>query len=70
MLDHDPSNMWAANGMGCILAAKGLFTDAREVFSQVRECNTRFKDVWMNIAHTYMEQELYFNAIQMVNNYF
>ncbi|CAL8139556.1 unnamed protein product [Orchesella dallaii] len=65
ILEKESNNIYAANGVGCILALKGLLTEAREVFSQVREATTDFKDVWMNIAHTYLEQDMYFNAAQM-----
>lgn len=67
VLEREPDNIWAAHGVGCIFASKGLFTDAREIFSQVREANLDFKDVCINIAHTYMEQNLYHNAIKMVS---
>ncbi|ODN02181.1 RNA polymerase-associated protein CTR9 [Orchesella cincta] len=65
ILEKESNNIYAANGVGCILALKGLLTEAREVFSQVREATVDFRDVWMNIAHTYLEQDMYFNAVQM-----
>lgn len=41
-------------------------TEARDVFAQVREATADFADVWVNIAHIYVEQRQYVAAIQMV----
>ena len=46
----------------------GYITEARDVFSQVRESTADFADVWINIAHIYVEQKQYVNAIQMYEN--
>uniref|UniRef100_A0A915ALZ8 RNA polymerase-associated protein CTR9-like protein n=3 Tax=Parascaris univalens TaxID=6257 RepID=A0A915ALZ8_PARUN len=63
-----PKNIWAANGIGCILAQKGAIQEARDIFAQVREATADFWDVWVNIAHIYMEQKQYVSAIQMYDN--
>ncbi|VDM39381.1 unnamed protein product [Toxocara canis] len=63
-----PKNIWAANGIGCILAQKGAVQEARDIFAQVREATADFWDVWVNIAHIYMEQKQYVSAIQMYDN--
>ncbi|VDN57955.1 unnamed protein product [Dracunculus medinensis] len=63
-----PKNIWAANGIGCILAQKGAIQEARDIFAQVREATADFRDVWINIAHVYMEQKQYVAAIQMYKN--
>ncbi|VDN08031.1 unnamed protein product [Thelazia callipaeda] len=63
-----PKNIWAANGIGCILAQKGAIQEARDIFAQVREATADFSDVWVNIAHVYMEQKQYVAAIQMYDN--
>ncbi|VIO92177.1 TPR Domain containing protein [Brugia malayi] len=63
-----PKNIWAANGIGCILAQKGAIQEARDIFAQVREATADFSDVWINIAHVYMEQKQYVAAIQMYDN--
>ncbi|KAH9640676.1 hypothetical protein HF086_010554 [Spodoptera exigua] len=65
VLKSDPKNIWAANGIGCVLAHKGCINEARDIFAQVREATADFPDVWMNIAHIYVEQKQYINAIQM-----
>ncbi|KAG9511169.1 putative phospholipid-transporting ATPase IM [Fragariocoptes setiger] len=67
-LRQDPKNIWAACGVGCVLANKGLLNEARDVFSQVREATADFPDVWINIAHIYVEQSQYVAAVQMYEN--
>lgn len=63
---NDPRNIWAANGIGAVLAYKGCINEARDIFAQVREATADFSDVWLNIAHIYVEQKQYVSAIQMV----
>lgn len=53
---------------GAVLAHKGYINEARDIFAQVREATADFSDVWMNIAHIYVEQRQYINAIQMVRS--
>lgn len=64
----DPKNIWAANGIGAVLAHKGFFIESRDIFAQVREATADFSDVWLNIAHIYVEQKQYISAIQMYEN--
>ena len=40
--------------------------EARDIFAQVREATADFCDVWLNIAHIYVEQKQYVSAVQMV----
>jgi len=68
VLKNDPRNMWAANGIGAVLAHKGCIQEARDIFAQVREATADFCDVWLNIAHIYVEQRQYISAIQMYEN--
>ncbi|KAK6641359.1 protein required for normal CLN1 and CLN2 G1 cyclin expression [Polyplax serrata] len=68
VLRNDPRNIWAANGIGAVLAHKGAINEARDVFAQVREATADFCDVWLNIAHIYVEQKQYISAIQMYEN--
>ncbi len=56
VLRNDPKNIWAANGIGCVLAHKGFINEARCIFAEVREATAEFSDVWLNIAHIYVEQ--------------
>ncbi|XP_041472175.1 RNA polymerase-associated protein CTR9 homolog isoform X1 [Lytechinus variegatus] len=68
VLRSDSRNIYAANGIGCILAMKGYIREARDVFSQVREATADVSDVWLNLAHIYVEQKQYISAIQMYEN--
>lgn len=68
MLRSDPRNIWASNGIGCVLAHKGYINEARDIFAQVREATADFCDVWLNIAHIYVEQKQYISAVQMYEN--
>ena len=51
---------------GTILAHRGFYREARDVFAQVREATADMPDVWLNLAHIYVEQKQYTSAIQMV----
>ncbi|KAL4224746.1 protein required for normal CLN1 and CLN2 G1 cyclin expression [Mactra antiquata] len=68
VLRNDDRNIWAANGVGCVLAHKGCINEARDVFAQVREATADFCDVWLNIAHIYVEQKQFVAAVQMYEN--
>ena len=68
VLKIDPKNIWAANGVGCVLAHKNMLNEARDIFAQVREATADFSDVWLNIAHILVEQRQYIRAIQMYEN--
>ena len=52
---------------GAVLAHKGAYREARDVFAQVREATADIPDVWLNLAHIYVEQKQYVSAIQMVS---
>ncbi|XP_065646926.1 RNA polymerase-associated protein CTR9 homolog isoform X3 [Hydra vulgaris] len=68
VLRIDQRNIYAANGIGCVLAHKGFFREARDVFSQVREATAEVPDIWLNLAHVYVEQKQFVSAIQMYEN--
>ncbi|PAA71304.1 hypothetical protein BOX15_Mlig004403g1, partial [Macrostomum lignano] len=68
VLRQDPRNIWAAHGIGCVLAHKGYINEARDVFAQVREATADFADVWINIAHIHVEQKSFVAAVQMYEN--
>lgn len=53
---------------GAVLAHKGYFREARDVFAQVREATADISDVWLNLAHIYVEQKQYISAVQMYEN--
>ncbi|KAM8894993.1 RNA polymerase-associated protein CTR9 homolog [Spinachia spinachia] len=68
VLRNDSKNLYAANGIGAVLAHKGFFREARDVFAQVREATADISDVWLNLAHIYVEQKQYISAVQMYEN--
>ena len=68
VLQSDPSNIYAANGVGVYFAEKGNLNEARDFFIQVREATGDMPDVWINLAHVYVAQGLYLNAIKLVRN--
>uniref|UniRef100_A0A3B1IVQ0 RNA polymerase-associated protein CTR9 homolog n=1 Tax=Astyanax mexicanus TaxID=7994 RepID=A0A3B1IVQ0_ASTMX len=68
VLRNDSKNLYAANGIGAVLAHKGYYREARDVFAQVREATADISDVWLNLAHIYVEQKQYISAVQMYEN--
>ncbi|KAM8939779.1 RNA polymerase-associated protein CTR9 homolog [Pelodytes ibericus] len=68
VLRNDSKNLYAANGIGAVLAHKGYVREARDVFAQVREATADISDVWLNLAHIYVEQKQYISAVQMYEN--
>ncbi len=50
------------------MAQEGHVQEARDIFAQVREATADFADVWLNIAHIYVEQKQYVSAVQMYEN--
>ena len=59
-------NAYAANGIAVILAEKGHFREAKDIFLQLREALPVAPDIWLNLAHVEMEQESYVKAIRLV----
>lgn len=68
VLRNDSKNLYAANGIGAVLAHKNYFREARDVFAQVREATAEISDVWLNLAHIYVEQKQFISAVQMYEN--
>ena len=52
------------------MAHKGYVNEARDIFATVREATADFCDVWLNIAHIYVEQKQFVSAVQMVRTVF
>ena len=76
-LTQQPNNMYAANGIGIVLAERGLFKDAKDIFKQVQEAavtgtlqavNSIQADVWINLGHTYLAQGQFALAVKMYRN--
>ncbi|MCO5577224.1 hypothetical protein L7F22_031049 [Adiantum nelumboides] len=73
VLSQNPSNMYAANGIGMVLAEKGQFDMAKEIFTQVQEAaagniTVEIPDVWVNLAHVYLGQGQFGLAVKMYQN--
>jgi RNA polymerase-associated protein CTR9 len=73
VLQTHPQNIYAANGVGAILAEQGKVEQAKEVFVSVQEVAAAsgdlvMPDVWVNLAHIFLAQEQYNNAIKMYQN--
>jgi RNA polymerase-associated protein CTR9 len=66
VLQTDPTNIYAANGVGVFFAEHGNLDTARDFFIQVREASGDIADAWINLAHVYVQQGLYLNAIKLV----
>lgn len=55
-LEKDPGNLFAANGVGCVLAESGQLHLAKEIFLSVQEAAAatdgfqRIPDAWINLA--------------------
>jgi RNA polymerase-associated protein CTR9 len=69
-LQNDPTDIYAANGIGIWMAENGKLNEARDFFLQVREATAEMPDVWINLAHVYVSQGLYLNAIKLVSYLF
>ncbi|KAL3673573.1 hypothetical protein V7S43_001277 [Phytophthora oleae] len=64
-LTSHPHNIYAANGLGIMIAEKGNFELAKQIFSQVREASPDMPDAWINLAHIFVAEERYQEAIQL-----
>ncbi|KAI7905639.1 uncharacterized protein BX663DRAFT_500417 [Cokeromyces recurvatus] len=67
-LRRDPMNTYAANGLAIVIAEIGHIEQARDLFNQVREANVNNPNVWVNLAHAYVELKQYKQAIVMYEN--
>ena len=70
LLWKDPSNLYAALGLGTILAEKGDLNRSKECFNIVRSSsNDTIPDVLINSAHIYLAQQRHAEALQMYQTY-
>lgn len=65
IMQNHSSNIYAANGLGIMIAEKGNFELAKQIFSQVREASPGMADSWINLAHIFVAEERYGEAIQL-----
>ena len=54
VLDKDPSNQYAANGVGMVLAENARLEEAKAVFMAVREACPDNPQVWFNLGHVFL----------------
>ncbi|ETV78135.1 hypothetical protein H257_08339 [Aphanomyces astaci] len=64
-LSGHAQNVYAANGIGIMLAEKGQFDKAKLVFAQVREAAPDMPDAWINLGHIHMAEHRFGEAIQL-----
>lgn len=55
----------AANGVGMVLVEQGFLEEAKLIFQRVRESTEDFPDGWTNLAHLYVAEKEYFQAIKL-----
>lgn len=65
VLKKEPRNVFAAHGIGCVLAVEGRLSEAKDVFVSVREAESDIPEPWLNLAHVYLDQKNYVNAIKL-----
>ncbi|KAK1365184.1 TPR-containing nuclear phosphoprotein that regulates K(+) uptake [Heracleum sosnowskyi] len=73
VLVQHPSNLYAANGAGVVLAEKGHYDVAKELLTQVQEAASgsifvQMPGVWINLAHIHFAQGDFALAIKMYQN--
>jgi len=70
VLQAEPTNIFAANGMGMVLAEKGFLNEAKQVFTHLREASAGLEvpDIWMNLAHVLLAQGRHLEAVSMYEN--
>ncbi|KAJ7515098.1 hypothetical protein O6H91_23G071200 [Diphasiastrum complanatum] len=73
VLVQRPNNLYAANGLGVVLAEKGLFDISKDIFTQVQEAasgniTVQMPDVWINLAHVFVGQGQFGLAVKMYQN--
>jgi RNA polymerase-associated protein CTR9 len=70
ILGKDPLNVYAANGIGTVLAEKGEIFKAKEVFNRVREVSgDSIADALLNLGHIYLAQKKHPEALQLYKSY-
>ena len=65
-------NIWAANGIGCVLAEYNAFKEAKQIFMEVQDValadGIKIPDVEINLAHSYLHEGQHARAIQIYSN--
>ncbi|KAL2529956.1 Protein CTR9-like protein [Forsythia ovata] len=73
VLQQNSANLYAANGAGVVLAERGQFDIAKDLFTQVQEAasgsfNVQMPDIWINLAHVHFAQGNFALAVKMYQN--
>lgn len=63
-LNVDKGNFYAAQGIGLIFADRGMSSEAKEVFTQVKAAQESIDSI-LNQAHSLVEMEKYANAVTL-----
>jgi RNA polymerase-associated protein CTR9 len=70
ILEKDPLNAYAANGIGTVLAERGEIFKAKEIFNRVREVSGDFlSDALLNQGHIFLSQKKHSEAIKLYQSY-
>ena len=70
VLVKDKFNLYAANGMGCVLAEKGELQKSKDIFTRVRESSgDTVGPVFLNLGHVYLGQSRHAEAIKSYEHY-
>ena len=66
VLSSDSTNLYAAHGLGCLLAEQGEYNKAKDVLMAVREASASdgYVDVVLNLGHIHVQQGQYAAAVQ------
>jgi len=64
----DGENMYAANGIGMVLAEQGEYEQARKVFGRVRENTSEMPDIFINLGHCCFLLGMHGEAIKLYTN--
>ncbi|CAM9649113.1 unnamed protein product, partial [Phaeothamnion confervicola] len=66
VLQLDPANAFAANGIGMIMAEKEALDQSKEIFTRVREASAdAMADTWVNLAHVFLALRKHNEAIRL-----
>ena len=57
VLMREPSNLYAAHGLGMLLFEQMKLDDAKRVFQTLKEHYPRHVGAWINLGHVYMMQD-------------
>ena len=65
-LELKPGNLFAANGLGIVLALKKMWTDSRDIFLACKQ-ESGLIDLWINLAIAYLELGQYASSMNCVD---